>query len=165
MSETGGPAVRSEPHPSISTGTPWVWLLACIPAVQTIALEPDLLGFTEIATSPTRTASDGTVDLLVAGFAIDFGVTLFVIVAAGLLAFLDERALQHRGVPRPFPWGWGFLLGVYLVGRTVVLRRRLGRGAAPLVLGASLYAAGMIVTFTQFLVVFAAALHAAPALG
>ena len=49
----------------------------------------------------------------------------------------DARALRRRGIERPFGWGWAVLvfvatLGVYIVGRTVVVRRRTGRGWAPL---------------------------------
>ncbi|HAQ9640229.1 TPA: hypothetical protein IYE67_003168, partial [Enterococcus faecium] len=41
--------------------------------------------------------------------------------------------LRDRGVDRPFPWAWA-LLGplVYLIGRSVVVRRRVGGSAAPL---------------------------------
>jgi cytochrome bd-type quinol oxidase subunit 2 len=53
---------------------------------------------------------------------------LFVVAAA-----LDYRALSARGVPRPFHWAWTFLSAlVYIIGRTVVARRRTGTGLAPL---------------------------------
>ena len=128
-------------------------------------MEPFLIGFMMVAGSPTGTASGGTIDLLVIGFGVDWFVTLLAIGVGGLLSFLDARLLRRRGVSRPFAWGWGFVLGVYLVGRTVVLQRRIGRGGAPLVLGASLFVVAMVVVIVQFLVVFAAALHTAPAFG
>lgn len=48
--------------------------------------------------------------------------------------YLDSRELQRRGFTRPFHWAWTFLsVLVYVIGRTVVIRHRGGRGAAPLV--------------------------------
>src|SRR5206468_9638315 len=49
-----------------------------------------------------------------------------------VLAFLDRRILLRRGIVRPFHWVWSVLPLVYLIGRSVVLRRRVGRGSAPL---------------------------------
>lgn len=53
--------------------------------------------------------------------------------ASLLLAFVDWRLLRQRGIVRPFHWLWDLLPLVYLIGRGVVLRRRVGRGMSPLV--------------------------------
>lgn len=54
-----------------------------------------------------------------------------------LFAYLDWRELRRRGVSRPFHWAWSFIVlagtsAVYPIGRSVVARRRTGRGMAPL---------------------------------
>jgi hypothetical protein len=53
-----------------------------------------------------------------------------------LLAFFDGKALQARGVQRPFHWALAFIPSygsmVYVIGRSVVARRRTGSGLAPM---------------------------------
>jgi hypothetical protein len=60
---------------------------------------------------------------------IGYGATVW-------LAYLDSRALIARGVPKPFPWATSFIptygTYVYVIGRSVVVRRRTGTGLAPL---------------------------------
>jgi hypothetical protein len=59
-------------------------------------------------------------------------------VAYILFPILDWRVLRKRGVPSPFHWAWSlFSLPlsspiVYVIGRTVVVKRRTGKGLAPL---------------------------------
>lgn len=60
-------------------------------------------------------------------------VGLVAFAASLALAFVDWRLLKQRGVVRPFHWLWYLLPLVYLIGRGVVLRRRVGRGMAPFV--------------------------------
>jgi hypothetical protein len=56
--------------------------------------------------------------------------------ATALFAYLDWRTLKDRGVVRPFHWAWAFIpfasTLVYVIGRSVVLKRRVGRGTSPL---------------------------------
>lgn len=142
------------------TSTPWAWLLALAPVVSVAALQPALIGCLQAAASPIRgLVPQQAADLITVGFVINLSTTLMLIVVSGLLAWLDQRGLRQSGIDRPFPWGWGFLYGVYLVGRTVVLRRRTGHGAAPLVLAASLFIAAMLGLFIEFGIVFAIALQ------
>lgn len=144
----------------IGTTTSWVWLLALVPLGSALALQPALAGFRHAAAGPPGSrASRQVVDLITFGFAFDQAVVVLLLGASGLLAWLDQRALRARGMDRPFPWGWGFLYGVYLIGRTVVVVRRTGRGAAPLVLAAALFAAAMLGLFVQFGFVFATVLQ------
>lgn len=156
------PAAHESPDPKVA-GTPWAWLLALAPVVSALALQPALIGFQQAAASSADgRASQQSVNLVMLGFTLNLGVTFLLIGVSGLLAFLDQRGLRQRGIDRPFPWGWGFLYGVYLIGRTIVLRRRTGRGAAPLVLAAALLVAAMLGLFIQFGIIFATALqHAA----
>lgn len=90
------------------------------------------------------------------------GNLIFPFAACGasvLLAYLDRKALQRRGYDRPFHWAWVFLgllmyacSLVYVIGRTIVIRRRGGRGAAPLVASIMVEALGIIavIAYTAF---------------
>jgi hypothetical protein len=112
-------------------GTVWVWLLAFSPWLTTAS------GFFAVtAAGPSNTASWQSV-LLVAG-----PLALIVVVAA-----LDVRCLRrwHNEVAH---WAWAVCGGpVYLVARTVVLRRQGRFGSAPLwvVLG------NVVASFVPFL--------------
>jgi hypothetical protein len=56
--------------------------------------------------------------------------------AAVTLAFFDRRTLESRGVAQPFHWAFALIplygATVYIVGRSVVARRRTGLGLAPI---------------------------------
>lgn len=57
------------------------------------------------------------------------------VVAAGMivLAVLDWRWLGQQGYPRRFHWAWAILSNlVYVIGRSVVVKRQAGRGFAPM---------------------------------
>jgi hypothetical protein len=50
-----------------------------------------------------------------------------------VLAWRDRAALLQSQVPRPFHWAWSFLSPtVYIIGRSVIVRRRVGSGIAPM---------------------------------
>lgn len=64
-------------------------------------------------------------------------VLSFVAYAATVaLAFFDTKALEARGVVRPFHWAFSFIPSygstVYVIGRSIVARRRTGSGMSPL---------------------------------
>jgi hypothetical protein len=49
-----------------------------------------------------------------------------------VLAYFDRRTLRQLGVAHPFHWAWAILWsGAYVFGRSVIVRRRAGRGMAP----------------------------------
>jgi hypothetical protein len=80
------------------------------------------------------------------------GINLAVYAAAILLAFADRRALLRSGYERPFHWGWAFLSGgVYVVGRSIIVQRRINRGLQPLLpiwIWVAVALLSMIVTFS-----------------
>lgn len=115
--------------------TPWIWAIVFMPVVTAIPLlfmpwgavfSFDLddprdalraqLAFLE---SPAYIAS------ILLGF-VTWGLSV-------LFAYLDHRDLTARQVPKPFHWAWAFIPSygplVYTIGRTAVVRSRLGGGA------------------------------------
>jgi hypothetical protein len=145
-------------------GTVWIWIFVLVPLLEFAELPllasvyPTILSAT-LSTSTSLSASQvllgpGYFALLGIGFAI---YAVYVVAAA-----LDYRALKARGVPAPFHWAWTLLSSiVYIIGRTVVVRRRTGAGLAPLwvYLGAS--AIRIIATMVVVLPIVGAAVNSA----
>ena len=75
-----------------------------------------------------------------------------VIILSIVLALLDYRALRDAGVPRPFHWAWSFFsifsAPVYMIGRSVIVRRRTGSGLTPMFVNLGIIAASFIITVT-----------------
>jgi hypothetical protein len=113
------------PGPALGAGTPvynaLIWTIVLLPLVSlTVSASMDV----------TRPASGSPLldPLFLMSQALGWGVYL----ATALFAFYDRRALLADGFTRPFHWAWAFLSGgVYVIGRSVIVRRRAGRGLAP----------------------------------
>jgi hypothetical protein len=113
--------------------TVWIWILALLPLVSLI--EIPLLNYGAIFRAslahPQDPTSMYTPAYLQTQLVLDL-VGLVILAINVVLAVVDQRALKRAGVPKTFPWGWGFLSGVYVIGRSVIVRRRVGRGIAPM---------------------------------
>ena len=121
-------------------GTPYFWIIVLLPLLTVIAL---LFWDVESYGRSLGTylaPGDGYRPLAMvdpAYFAL-IGVGWAVSAATIVLAYFDWRTLTRRGMDRPFHWAWSFLALasggalVYVIGRSVVVRRRSGRGLAPL---------------------------------
>ncbi len=150
---TRAPATFAAPGqpPRVADGTPantvWVWLIVLLPVVSIIPMfgylaylqqamldllhvipldgsEPDPQDM--IALQMGMIFNPWYLALMLISFAT-YGVTVW-------FAYLDVRELERRGFARPFHWAWTFLSSfVYVIGRTVVVRRRGGQSTAPLV--------------------------------
>jgi len=127
--------------------TPWIWVLALLPIVGIVSSIVSI--FTtdiEALANPANTANPfgyTTADIVsrlvgwvVIGLSILFGI-------------LDHRALVRRGVPRPFHWAFIFfsIIGapVYMIGRSIVVRRRVGSGFVPMIVNIALIVVGFVV--------------------
>lgn len=116
------------------TNTPWIWLIAVLPVLSFIPLLTidwpaylansmaaggSIYGQSALYTSPGYLA------------ATVLGWVIYAVCA--LFAYLDWKRLAAAGVPRPFHFAWVFLSSiVYVIGRSVVVRRRTGTGAGPM---------------------------------
>jgi hypothetical protein len=123
----------------VKPGTVWFWLLVVgVPVLTILDLIPTSIYVSQViggdTTDPTAAASavfsPAYLLVLLSGW--------FIYAVSIVFGLLDWRELTARGVPKPFHWAWGFFViavgwpAVYVIGRTVVAKRRTGAGLAPL---------------------------------
>lgn len=150
------------------TNTPWIWLIAVLPAIPVLGIlfidwrefmlrtmnDPygGLSAQLAIYTSP------GYLIAMLGGWAV-YGLCVF-------FAYRDWRVLQDRDVPRPFHWAFAFLGSiVYVIGRSVVVRSRTGRGAAgPILASVGMMIVAFIVVIVMMISMFSAIFTAIPGL-
>lgn len=141
-----------------NTNTLWMWLLCIGGPVASMAM---------IIFEGFWLSSFANVDFTDPSSAASFvySPTYFLLIASGwivagllvVVGWLDRRVLLAAGVPNPFHWAWSFLGSiVYVIGRSVVVKRRTGQGLAPLWVFVALEGA----TFVLGFVVIAIALSA-----
>lgn len=128
---SSAPAALSAPA-GTPWNTPWIWILVFLPYVSSLGLF--FIDFSSmfdlsnpsgmIAAEMAMITSPGYLFMLLGSWA---SYALFV-----WFSYLDWRTLRDRGVPQPFHWAWGFLTLVYTIGRSVVVRRRTGKGISPM---------------------------------
>jgi hypothetical protein len=106
-------------HRVVETNTWPIWVIAALPL---------LAALNNLVPWPNASMAAPLLTLAVASIVLSFSFFIAVIV----LAWLDSRILLQRGVRRPMSWGWAVLEGVYVVGRSVVVRRRARGSLAPL---------------------------------
>jgi len=64
---------------------------------------------------------------------------------------------------RPFHWAWAFLYsGVYIIGRSIIVQRRIGRGLAPIWAWVAMSVLGLIVSVGILVPMFADLLAVIP---
>ena len=136
-----------------SPSTPFIWLLAVLPIVTLALSVVQLATIDSLVESALADSGSSYTPLDIT----NYGVSLLIAAATVILAFFDARTLAARGVPRPFHWAWSFfaLLGapVYMIGRSVVVRRRVGSGLAPMFVNLSLILTGFILGIVAAVVV------------
>jgi len=71
------------------------------------------------------------------------------------LAFADRRVLLRAGYVRPFHWAWAFLSPpVYIVGRSIIVQRRIGRGLTPIWVWLGVAVIGLVATLSRTVEIF-----------
>ncbi|GAB3606006.1 hypothetical protein GCM10027413_14150 [Conyzicola nivalis] len=118
--------------------TPFIWALAVLPVVGLISNIYTLVNFDQILAD----SLDPNAPLVAPVDIVQGAIGWVMIGLSVLLGVLDWRALKNAGVPRPFHWAWIFFsvigVPVYMVGRSIVVRRRVGSGLAPMVVNLAL---------------------------
>jgi hypothetical protein len=134
--------------------TVWAWLIALTPIVSLVgaAWYYSTLPATFGAGSSTQMMST----IYTPAYFIVRGLSLLGYAAAVIFGWRDWRALKARNVPKPFHWAWSFLGAplVYIIGRTVVVRRRTGRGFGPLWLTIAVIVIGLVIAIVEIVGLF-----------
>ncbi|MDF2576166.1 MAG: hypothetical protein K0S05_3078 [Agromyces sp.] len=142
-----------------ATDTLWVWLVAVLPILPFIPFF-----FVDFSGYMLRSMTDPTAQLAMYLDPMYLATTLLGWVAYGVsvwFAYLDTKELRRLGYSRPFHWAWTFLWSlVYVIGRTVVVRRQAGRGSAPMAVAIVVNVAIVIGTFIWVGVLFADLMNA-----
>lgn len=144
------------PKVAVETNTVWVWLAVAASAVPFFTLF--LIDWNGYVDAITRSVSGPAyASTLIQWQLHTLAVSLVSWAAMALFivfAWLDWRELRRRGVPGPFHWAWSFFAlawpgaAVYMIGRTVVLRRRtVSGGWAPLWVWIGVTVGGYLITF------------------
>lgn len=133
---TQGAAVSLRAPEGTSLASPWIWLIVLLPLLPTFGLLfidwQDYLQ--SVVTQPNSLTAQFAIYTNPAYLASVVGALVLNLLSI-LWAYLDAKRLAANGVPKPFSWAYIFFTfagagsWVYLIGRTVVLRRRTGRSA------------------------------------
>ncbi|KZE91754.1 DUF2510 domain-containing protein [Microbacterium sp. TNHR37B] len=141
------PAVATGPSaPGANTNTLWIYLCIVASTLPVFSLFfIDWNGYVDAlvsmeSVSPNSAAGSEAVAAMLqwTGGVLGLSLLSYVFLAASIVfAYLDWRELKKRGVARPFHWAFAFIalalsIGVYIIGRTVVLKRETGSGMAAL---------------------------------
>ncbi|MDH6237658.1 hypothetical protein [Cryobacterium sp. CG_9.6] len=121
-----------------------LWTIVLLPVITLIStLQFDATAYLGASLSGTAAPVDpGYVAMQFLGYIL-WGVTI-------VLAFFDRRRLVRLGMDRPFPWAWTFLSGaIYVIGRTIIVRRRVGGSLAPIWTWAVLSVLAMIIALSK----------------
>lgn len=116
--QQSGSSVRRSATGHVDTNTWPIWVIAVLPLLNAVVylLTP--------AKNSVTLGNSVTVLLTI--------LTIAVTIAVVILAVLDRRALAYRGVERPLHWGYALVQPVYVIARSVVVRRRVHGSLLPL---------------------------------
>jgi hypothetical protein len=133
------PATVLRAPEGVKPGTVWFWLLAVgAPVLTLLDLIPISIWLSQIIAGDTTSPSGIVASELNPAYVLVLLSGWFIDAVCIVFALLDWRELKAHGVPKPFHWGWSFFViaigwpAVYVIGRSVVVRRRTGSGLAPL---------------------------------
>ncbi len=133
------PAVVLRAPEGVKPGTVWFWLLAVgAPVLTLLDLIPTSIYLSQVIQGDTSDPTSIAASTFSPAYLLVFLSGWFIYAVCIVLALLDWRELKAHGVPKPFHWAWSFFVlivgwpAVYVIGRTVVAKRRTGAGMAPL---------------------------------
>jgi hypothetical protein len=145
--------------PKVAPGTPaygpFIWIITLLPLIGLLSLPLSLIDLEQQLSMPYPTdpssidpfAGMSVAALVAQGVAAVLG---WVIYGVGVvLAYLDRKWLIGRGYAQPFHWAFAFLgvaAPVYAIGRSIVVRRRSGRGIAPMWVAFGIVALSFVIT-------------------
>jgi hypothetical protein len=159
------PYAAPTPPPQVPASTPpftWaIWVLAALPVISLISiLGLDLRQMMSPMQYGRGSMAPGVGPMVPGvGYLVANLVAFLVYGANVAVAYFDWRDLGRRGIVRPFHWAWTFLgSGVYVIGRSVIVRRRItgnpSRVLAPLWLWVGITAIVLFVAVVKWVDAF-----------
>ena len=133
------PLAQPKAPEGTKTGTVWIWLIVVLPLLGLSSYV--LVDWKEYIDTLMRTNVSATTNPYASlaiytspGYIVTQVLSWLMWGLAVVFAALDVRELKKRGVPKPFHWAYAFIPWsiVYVIGRSIVARRRTGSGVAPL---------------------------------
>lgn len=122
--------------------TPWIWLIVVLPFLASLTFFFIDFGkffnaamwLSEASSQEINANMDELIRSLFSPAMLLFGLAIWVAAVLNIVfAYFDWRELKLRGVPQPFHWAWSFLQNfVYIIGRSVIVNRRIGKGLSPI---------------------------------
>jgi len=144
-----GPPVQQPLPAGTSPYTVPLWVIVFLPLLSTLGA---LLMPSPPLSSLFDAQADGALQAADPFTLIRNLLSLFIYGATVALAYADRRALLQAGYVRPFHWAWAFLsTGVYVVGRSIIVQRRLGRGLTPIWIWVGVTTLGLAATLITLL--------------
>jgi hypothetical protein len=141
--------------PATPIYTPFIWLMVLLPVVSILVLL--FWDIDAYLNSVLVSADDPFAQYSNPGYLVLQGTSLLLYALSVLFAFLDRRVLLQRGFDRPFHWAWTFLgSGVYVIGRSVIVRRRSGKGLLPIWVLIGVFVVSLVVAFIKVTAVMSA---------
>ncbi|WAB80877.1 DUF2510 domain-containing protein [Microcella daejeonensis] len=145
--------------------TPWIWILALLPLSSLLSfflLDVEAIVAQSLASDPSDPFA---IPAPTTGELLTNGLGFAAWVLGILFAFLDWRELKKRRVDKPFHFAWSILLSlVYVIGRSVVVKRRIGTGLAPLWTAVAVTVLNIVVVVGVTIQLTAAVISELPAL-
>ena len=141
----GAAAVPGKVDPATPVYTPYIWLITLVlPLLSLVTLL--FWDMDAYIRATLESPNDPVVQLADPGYLLVQGVGFVLYGLSVVFAFLDRRVLLQRGFDRPFHWAWTFLGGVvYIIGRSVIVRRRSGTGLLPIWVYIGVFVLSMII--------------------
>lgn len=133
-------SVAFAPLYGANPATPYVWAIALSPLITLL----ELVVLFAIGAMTFDALMDTSAGVSVVDSA-DLITRIVGYVLVVTLAIFDNRELSRRGIEKPFHWAFAFLGVVYIIGRSVVVQRRTGRGLAPLFVWIGCWVASLVI--------------------
>lgn len=147
-------AYTAESAPLVTDVSPSTWQIwANVGIYAALSIGGAIIIFA-VLSNPLNLLGSET-DLLVGQLGLA-AVGLVAWLGSAWLAYSDVKELASRGVVRPFHWAYTFIPSygptIYIIGRSVVARRRTGRGIAPMWWHIGTYAGGTVLQIVAVIV-------------
>lgn len=143
--------------PVVGVGTPvynpYIWLIVLLPLISTAAFASyDMAGYMRDSLTGGNSVSAMFSPSYLLLIALGWGLYLVTV----LLAYFDWKRLTRDGYVRPFHWAWAFLSStVYIIGRSVIVKRRSGRGLLPIWIMIGVFVIALVVAVVKISDMFA----------